>query len=328
MKAIVCTKYGPPDVLKMVDIETPVPDDNQVLIKVFFTTVTVADCRVRGFNVPPSFWLPAKLALGWSKPRQPVLGTELSGVVEKAGKNVRKFKAGDAVFAYPGHLCGGYAAYICLNENACIALKPKVLGFEQAAALSLGGITAWFFLEKGKVTKGEKLLIYGASGSNGTAAVQIAKYLGAEVTAVCSTGNLEMVKNLGADKVIDYTTTDFTGLGEQFDAVFDTVGKTDIAKTIRAIQPDGRYLHSVTTPMTELKIRLNLLGTDVKLVGGTYSGSIEQIEFIKKLAEEGVFKPVIDRQYSFDEMVAAHEYVDKGHKKGNVTIKVAAGPAL
>ena len=322
MKAIICTKYGPPEVLKMVDIETPVPNDDQVLIKVYFTTVTVADCRVRGFNVPPSFWLPAKLALGFTKPRQPILGTELSGVVEKVGKNVTKFKAGDKVFAFPGEKCGGYAEFICMDKNACIALKPEHLSFEQAAALSMGGITAWFFLEKGKVAKGEKLLIYGASGSNGTAAVQIAKYLGAQVTAVCSTINLEMVKKLGADKVIDYTKTDFTGLGEKFDVVFDTVGKTDIPKTIKAIKPNGRYLHAVTTPMTELKIRLNLLGTGIKLVGGTYSGSIEQLDFIKKLAEEGVFKPVIDRQYSFDEMVAAHEYVDKGHKKGNVTIKI------
>lgn len=323
MKAIICTKYGPPEVLKMVDISSPVPNDNQILIKIFFTTVTVGDCRVRGFNVPPSYWLPAKLAMGWTKPRQPILGTELSGVVEKVGKNVGKYKAGDKVFAYPGHFCGGYAEFICLDENACMALKPENLSFEQAAALSFGGITAWFFLEKGQVAKGEKLLIYGASGSVGSAAVQIAKYLGAEVTAVCSTGNLEMVKRLGADKVIDYTTTDFTDLGEQFDAVFDTVGKTDIAKTIKAIKPNGRYLHSVTTPMTELKIRLNLLGTDIKLVGGTYTGSVEQINFIKKIAAEGFFKPVIDRQYRFDEIVAAHEYVDQGHKKGNVTIKVA-----
>lgn len=322
MKAITCTKYGPPDVLKMVDIETPVPNDNQVLIKVFFTTVTVADCRVRGFNVPPSFWLPAKLAMGFTKPRQPILGTELSGVVEKVGKNVTKFKAGDEVFAFPGHHSGGYAEYICMQENACIALKPKNLSFDQAAALSMGGITAWFFLEKGKVTKGEKLLIYGASGSIGTAAVQIAKYLGAEVTAVCGTDNVEMVKRLGADKVIDYRTTDFTTLNETFDAVFDTVGKTDIAKTIKAIKPYGRYLHTVTTPMTELKIRLNLLGTNKKLVGGTYNGSVEQINFIKKLAEEGFYKPVIDRQYCFEEMAQAHEYVDKGHKKGNVVIKV------
>lgn len=322
MKAIICTKYGPPEVLKMVEIETPVPKDNQVLIKIFFTTVTVGDCRVRGFNVPLSFWLPAKLAMGWTKPRQPILGTELSGVVEKTGKNVRKFKAGDAVFAYPGHLCGGYAEYICLDENACMALKPENLNFEQAVALSFGGITAWFFLKKGKVAKGEKLLIYGASGSVGSAAVQIAKYLDAEVTAVCSTSNLEMVKQLGADKVIDYTHTDFTELGEKFDLVFDTVGKTNIPKTIKVIKPNGRYLHSVTTPMTELKIRLNLLGTDITLVGGTYTGSVEQIDFIKKIAGEEFFKPVIDRQYRFDEIVAAHEYVDKGHKKGNVTIKV------
>lgn len=322
MKAILCTKYGPPDVLKMVEIETPVPNDNQVLIKIFFTTVTVGDCRVRGFNVPPSFWLPAKLALGWTKPKQPILGTELSGVVEKVGKNVRKFKAGDKVFAFPGHKCGGYAEYICLDENACIALKPENLSFEQAAALSFGGFAAWYFLEKGKVGKGEKVLVYGASGAVGTAAVQIAKYLDADVTAVCSTSNLDMVKKLGADKVIDYTKTDFTGLGEQFDVVFDTVGKTNIAKTIKAIKPKGRYLHSVTTPLTELEIRLNLCGKDKKLVGGTYTGSVEQINFIKKISEEGFFKPVIDRQYRFDEIVAAHEYVDKGHKKGNVTIKV------
>ena len=325
MKAIICTKYGPPDVLKMVEIETPVPNDNQVLIKIFFTTVTVGDCRVRGFNVPPSYWLPAKLAIGWTKPRQPILGTELSGVVEKVGKNVRKFKAGDEVFAYPGHKCGGYAEYICMDENACIALKPENLSFEQAAALSFGGITAWYFLEKGKVAKDEKVLIYGASGSIGTAAVQIAKYLGAEVTGVCSTSNLEMVKKLGADKVIDYTQTDFTDLGENFDVVFDTVGKADIAKTIKAIKPKGRYLHAVTPPLTELQIRLNLLGTDIKLVGGTYTGTVEQIDFIKKIAGEGFFKPVIDRQYRFDEIVAAHEYVDKGHKKGNVTIKVVDG---
>lgn len=322
MKAIICTKYGPPDVLKIVDIKTPIPNDNQVLIKVFFTTVTVADSRVRGFNVPLSFWLPAKLALGFTKPRQPILGTELSGVVEKVGKNVRKFKTGDPVFAFPGEQCGGYAEYICMDENACIAPKPEALSFEQAAALSLGGITAWFFLEKGNVSKGERVLIYGASGSNGTAAVQIAKYLGAEVTAVCSTGNLEMVKKLGADRVIDYTKTDFTGLGEKFDVVFDTVGKTNIAKTVRVINPHGRYLHAVATPMTALKIQLNLLGTGIKLVGGTYRGSVEQIDFIKKLAEEGLFKPVIDRKYRFDDIVAAHEYVDKGHKKGNVVIQV------
>lgn len=322
MKAITCTKYGPPGVLKLVEVETPVPNDKQVLIKIFFTTATVADCRVRGFRVPLSYWLPAKFALGFTRPRQPILGTELSGVVEQVGKNVRKFKVGDKVFAFPGAHGGAYAEYICMSENDCIALKPENLSFEEAAALSLGGITACFFLKKGKVAKSEKVLIYGASGSVGTAAVQIAKYLGAEVTAVCSTINLEMVKKLGADKVIDYTKTDFTGLGEKFDVVFDTVGKTKIAKTIKAIKAQGRYLHSVTTPMTEIKIRLNLLGTDIKLAGGTYTGSVDQMDFINKLAGAGLFKPVIDRQYRFDEMVQAHEYVDRGHKKGNVLIKV------
>jgi NADPH:quinone reductase-like Zn-dependent oxidoreductase len=322
MKAITCSKYGPPDVLKMVEIETPVPNENQVLIKVFFTTVTVGDCRVRGFNVPLSYWLPAKLALGFTKPKLPILGGELSGVIEKIGKNVTKFKVGDKVFAFRGHKFGGYAEYICMDENECIAVKPDNLSFEQAATLTFGGFAAWFFLQKGQVAKGEKLLIYGASGSVGSAAVQIAKYLGTEVTAVCSTANLEMVKKLGADKVIDYTKTDFTDLGEKFDAVFDAVGKTDIPKTIKAIKPNGRYLHAVTTPFTTLKLWFNLLGTNIKLVGGTYSGTVEQLNFIKKLADEGYFKPVIDRQYRFDEIVAAHEYVDKGHKKGNVTIKV------
>ncbi len=322
MKAIICTKYGPPDVLKMTDVEAPVPFDNQVLVKVYFTTVTVGDCRVRGFNVPPSYWLPAKLALGWAKPKQPILGTELSGVIEKIGKNVKKYKVGDKVFAYPGHKLGGYAEYICLEENSCMALQPENLSFEQAAALSFGGITAWHFLKKANIAKGEKLLIYGASGSVGTAAVQIAKHLGAEVTAVCSTANLEMVKGLSSDKVVDYTKTDFSEMGEKYDVVFDTVGKANIVKAIKVIQPNGRYLHVVTTPGTELNIRLHLLGKGIKLVGGSYTGSVEQIDFIKKLAEEGFYKPVIDRQYRFDEMVAAHEYVDRGHKKGNVTIKV------
>lgn len=323
MKAIICTKYGPPEVLKMAEIETPVPNDNQVLIKVFFTTVTVGDCRVRGFNVPPSFWLPAKLALGWSKPRQPILGTELSGIIERVGKNVRKFKPGDAVFAYPGAKCGGYAEYICMDENASLALKPEHLSFEQAAALSFGGNTALYFLQKSNLTKDEKILVYGASGSVGSAAVQLAKYFGAEVTAVCSTRNMDLVKSIGSDKVIDYTKTDLSDIGEKFDVFFDTVGKADIAKAIALIKPRGRFLHSVATPFMELKIRLHLLGSGIKFIGGDSKPDVGRINFIKKLADEGFFKPVIDRQYRFDEIVQAHEYVDKGHKKGNVAIKVA-----
>ncbi|MBK9759939.1 MAG: NAD(P)-dependent alcohol dehydrogenase [Flavobacteriales bacterium] len=307
----------------MVDMDRPVAGNDQVLIKVHYTTVTVADSRVRGFNVPPSFWLPAKLALGWSKPKRAILGTELSGVIEAVGKNVKRFRVGDEVFAFPGEKGGGYAEFMCMNENDCIAPKPVGLGFDQAAALSLGAMTALYFLQKGKVAKGERILIYGASGSMGTAAVQIAKYLGAEVTGVCSTTNLELVRQLGADEVIDYTKTDFTAFGKRYDVVFDTVGKTNAAKVAKCINAGGRYLHAVATPGTTFLSRLALMGTGIPFIGGTEKGTIAKLDFIKKLADEGSFKPVIDRHYRFDEMVAAHAYVDQGHKKGNVVIKVS-----
>jgi len=322
MKAIVCTKYGAPDVLKIIEIKKPAPKENEVLIKIMAATVTVADCRVRGFDVPVSFWLPAKLALGFSKPRQAILGSELSGIIEEVGKNVRKFKVGDKIFAFSDQKFGAYAAYKCMNENDCIVPKPESLSFEQSAALSFGGTTALYFLRKGKIAKGEKVLIYGASGSVGTYAVQIAKYFGAEVTGVCSTGNLKLVKELGADHVIDYTKTDWYSQKERYDVVFDAVGKSNIAKTIKTIKPYGRYIHAVTSPFTELKIRLRLLKSDIKLIGGTFTATAEQVNFIKKLVDEGCLKPAIDRQYFFDEIVSAHEYVDKGHKKGNVTITI------
>jgi NADPH:quinone reductase-like Zn-dependent oxidoreductase len=322
MKAIVCTKYGAPEVLKIIDIKKPIPKANEVLIKIRATTVTVADCRVRGFNVPASFWLPAKFALGFSKPRQSILGSELSGIIEEIGINVKKIKLGDKIFAFSEHKFGAYAAYTCMNENDCIVIKPENLSFEQSAALSFGGTTALYFLRKGNIVKGEKVLIYGASGSVGTYAVQIAKYFGAEVTGICSTGNLALIKELGADHVIDYTKTDWYNQNERYDVVFDAVGKSNIAKTIKIIKQHGRYIHAVTSPFTELKIRLCLLKSDIKLIGGTFNATVEQVELIKKLAEEGFLKPVIDRQYSFDEIVSAHEYVDKGHKKGNVVISI------
>jgi NADPH:quinone reductase-like Zn-dependent oxidoreductase len=322
MKAIIATKYGPPEVLKIVNIDKPVPKENEVLIKIIATTVNSGDCRVRAFNVPASFWLPAKLSLGFFRPKQPILGSELSGVVEAVGKNVKKFKAADKVFVNLGHKMGAYAEYTCIDENRCIALKPENLSFEESAALSFGGVTALYFLQKGKIAKGEKVMIYGASGCVGTNAVQLAKYFGAEVTAVCSTENVDLVKQIGADKVIDYTKTDLAGLSEKFDVVFDTVGKSNISKPIKIIKPYGRYIHTVATPFTEIKIRIKLLGSHIKLIGGTYQPTVEQVNFIKKLADEGFLKPIIDRQYRFDEIVEAHRYVDTGQKKGNVVIKV------
>lgn len=322
MKAIICTKYGSPEVLKIVDVEKPTPKNNEVLIKIFATTVTIADCRVRGFNVPASFWLPAKLALGFSRPRKSILGGELSGLIEAVGKDVKKFKIGDKVFAFAGHNFGAYAEYRCMDMNDCIALIPDNLNFEQAAALSFGGITALQFLRKGDIKHGDKVLIYGASGSVGTYAVQLAKYFGAEATGVCSTKNLEMVKSLGADKVIDYTTTDFSKLGEDYDMIFDTVGKGSISGTIKSLKPTGKYIHAVTTPATEIKIRLRLLRSKKKLIGGTFTPNVEQIDFLKKLVEKGNIKPIIDKIYPFDQIIEAHRYVDLGHKKGNVVISI------
>jgi NADPH:quinone reductase-like Zn-dependent oxidoreductase len=324
IKAIVCTKYGAPEVLKMVEVEKPTPKDNEVLIKNYSTTVTVADCRVRGFDVPASFWLPAKLALGFSKPRQPILGNELSGIIEAVGKNVTKWKVGDEIFAFSGHKMGAYLEFCVLKDTDVIAVKPQNMNFEQSVALSFGGITALYFLKKANIQKGEKILIYGASGSVGTYAVQLAKYFGANVTGICSTTNLELLKNIGADAVIDYTATDLSEINEKFDIVFDVVGKADISKSIKLIKPNGRYLHAVTTPATEMKIRLKLLNTKIKLFGGTYNENIsaELIHSIKKLAEEGYITPVIDKKFDFDDIVSAHEYVGKGHKKGNVVIQI------
>ncbi|MDR2496718.1 MAG: NAD(P)-dependent alcohol dehydrogenase [Tannerellaceae bacterium] len=322
MKAIICTKYGSPQVLQMQDVPKPAPKDHEALIKNVATTVTVADCRVRGFDVPASFWLPAKLALGFSKPRQPILGNELSGIVEAVGKKVSRFKVGDKVFAFSAHKFGAYSEYTCVDENACIALKPENMSFEQSAALSFGGITALHFLRKANIAQGDKILIYGASGSVGTYVVQIAKFLGAEVTGVCSSGNLELVRTLGADSVVDYTVSNIAELSDKFDVIFDTVGKMDGAQFLKIIKPGGRYIHLVAPLLTALKIRLQLLSSKIKFVGGTYQATTEHINAIKKMAEYSVIKPVIDRQYSFDEIASAHEYVDKGHKKGNVTIRI------
>jgi NADPH:quinone reductase-like Zn-dependent oxidoreductase len=322
MKAIKCIKYGSPNVLKIVNIEKPKLKDNQILVKNYATSVTIADCRVRGFVVPSSFWLPARLALGFSKPRQSILGGELSGKIEGIGKNIKKYNVGDEIFAFTGHKLGSYAEYIILSENDCIAIKPKNLTFGQSAVLSFGGITALHFLEKAKLQKNEKILIYGASGSVGTYAIQLAKYFGAFVTGICGTNNLNMIKEIGADSVLDYTKTDLSDINEKYDIVFDAVGKGDITKSIALIRPNGRYIHLVTDPLTELRIRRKLKNTMVKLIGGTYNANLKQIEYIRKMAVENIIKPVIDKYFNFNEIVSAHEYVDKGHKKGNVVIKI------
>ena len=324
MKAIAYTKYGTPDVLELKEIEKPAPKDDEVRVKVSVTTATVADSRMRSFTVPISYWLPARIALGIREPKNTILGAELAGEIEAVGKDVKRFKKGDQVFASTlEHGFGAYAEYVCLPEDGLLAIRPDNVTCEEAATLPIGGRTALYFLRAANIQRGQKVLIYGASGSVGTFAVQIAKYFGAEVTGVCSSANLELVRSLGADRVIDYTQEDFTKDAETYDVIFDTVGKASYSGCMRVLKKDGVYLQAVAAPGISLRMRWTSMISSKRLIGGGPPRKSEDLIFLKELVEAGKVKPVIDRVYPMEQIVEAHRYVDKGHKKGNVVITLA-----
>jgi len=303
MKAVVCTKYGPPEVLQLREVEKTAPRNNEVCIHIFATAVTSSDSIIRGFKVAPSRWILGRLLLGLTKPRKPVLGLVLAGEIETAGKDVKRFQTGAPVYAFTQFRFGAYAEYTCLPEDSVMAVMPSNLTYEEAAAIPFGGLLALHYLRKGNVHSGQHVLIYGASGAVGTSAVQLAKHFGAIVTGVCSTTNVELVKSLGAETVIDYTKEEVMNRGERYDFIFDAVGKRKSSplkvQLKQALTPNGKYL---------------------SVDDGSPKLHREDLVFLTELVEAGEIKPVIDRCYPLEQMVEAHRYVDQGHKKGNVVI--------
>ena len=320
MKAIVCSRYGSPDVLQVKELPKPVPADKEVLIKVRATTVTAGDWRVRSMDVPAGFRLLARLALGIRKPRQPILGTELSGEIEAVGKAVTRFKPGDQVFAFSDLRMGCHVEWKCMSEDGAVVAKPANLSHEEAAALSFGGTTALAFLRKAKIQRGDKVLVNGASGGVGTAAVQLAKHFGAHVTGVCSGGNFELVRSIGADALIDYTKEDFTENGERYDIIVDTAGTAPFSRSRRSLAQGGRLLQILGGLPDLLRAPWFSLTTDKKVIAGSLTTSPDDVRFLAGLAEKGELKPVIDRRFPFERIADAHRYVDAGHKKGNVVV--------
>lgn len=324
MRAIVYERYGSPDVLKLRDLAAPVPAPNEVLIRVRATTVSTADWRARSLAMPPGFGPAARLVFGITRPRQPILGTELAGVVERMGRDVTRFNIGDEVFAYTGASMGAHAEYVCMAQDGHLALKPENLTFEQAAALCFGGTVALGFFRRGRLMQGDRLLVNGASGTVGTAAIQIAVRIGAVVTAVCSTANAHLVRSLGASEVIDYTRDDFTTNKQQYDVIMDTAGTAGYARSRGSLARGGRLLLVHSSLGDLLRAPLASVMTGRRVVAGPSPVPVSDVRKLAQLAAAGHFTPVIDRTYGFDQIIDAHRYVDQGHKRGSVAVTLAS----
>ncbi|MBI5567076.1 MAG: NAD(P)-dependent alcohol dehydrogenase [Chloroflexi bacterium] len=328
MKAIVYTEYGTPDVLHLTEVPKPAPKDNEVLIRVHATTVNFGDLLARNFkaisprkfNMPFFFWLPARLAFGFSQPRKPILGSELAGEVEAVGSAVTRFKTGDPVFGYRGENMGAYAEYVCMPEDATVAIKPANLTYEEAATIPYGAVYALSLLRKANIRPGQKVLINGASGGIGSAAVQLAKHFGAEVTGVCGTPRLEFVKDLGADHVIDYTQEDFTQNGETYDVIFDILGKSSLARCKSVLKPGGILLYASFKLKQLLQMAWTSRNGNQKVICAMAPGNLADLLTVKELVEAGKITAIIDRCYPLEEAAEAHRYVESGHRQANVAI--------
>ncbi|AXI46401.1 NAD(P)-dependent alcohol dehydrogenase [Sulfitobacter sp. SK012] len=323
MYAYTYTEYGGPGVLNFVELPTPTPKANEVLIRIVATTVSAGDWRARSLTMPAGLGLVGRLVFGITRPRKPVLGTDLSGVVEAIGADVTTFQPGDAVIGFPGAGFGAHAEYITMPADGKVVRKPETLNFEEAAAIPFGATTAYdFLINKGRLRAGERVLINGASGSVGSACVQLAKHFGAEVTGICSATNVDLVRNIGADHVIDYNTQDFTKEGPQYDMVVDTVDTAPWDRARHALVPNGRMLliAGSTSDMILGWLKARLRGK--RLIGGVASESVNILRKVVDLAAAGDFHPVIDRSFDFSQMIAAHTHVDTGHKKGNVVVTI------
>jgi len=315
MKAAVVTKYGPPEVLQLKEVEKPIHKDNEMLIRVYAATVTLYDCWGRACTGPPGFGLLIKLSSGLGKPKKPILGTEFVGEIEVVGKDVNLFKKGDQVFGFTGMNLGANAEYVCMPEDGALAIKPTNMTYEEAAAIPYGGLTALYFLRKGNIQSGQKVLIFGASGGVGTFAVQLAKYYGAEVDGVCSTPKIELVRSLGAQKVFDYTKEDFTKSGEKYDIIFDTIGKSPFSASKRMLKKEGFYVFTTFGLGRAFRVL-----SSKNAISGLLEEKAEDLIFLKELIEAGKIKAVIDKCYPLEQAVEAHRYVESGQKKGQVIL--------